>query len=106
VLNASEAVVSGARVHLRAGHDHDSLTLSVADSGRGMAAEVRGQAVQPFFTTKPKGMGLGLAMADKVARAHGGALHVDSAPGKGTTVTLRIPAAERPQPEETWRPSR
>ena len=99
VLNAAEAVAPGACVDLRAERGGGEVILSVTDEGRGMPENVRAQAVRPFYTTKPKGMGLGLAMADKVARAHGGTLQIDSAPGRGTTVRIRLPGARHSEPE-------
>lgn len=74
--------------------------ISVADNGTGMTPEVLARAVEPFFTTKPRGQGtgLGLAGAKAVAERHGGRLHIDSAVGRSTTVTLWLPAAIGPDP--------
>ncbi|MGG5811744.1 PAS domain S-box protein [Falsiroseomonas sp. CW058] len=79
------------------------LRLSVTDEGTGMTPEVLARVTEPFFTTKPrgKGTGLGLAMARGFAEQSGGALSIDSAPGRGTTVSLWLPcagaaSAERP----------
>lgn len=71
------------------------LRLWVADTGIGMDPETLTRAAEPFFTTKPrnKGTGLGLSMADGFAAQSGGAMRIDSAPGKGTTVTLWLPCA-------------
>jgi CheY-like chemotaxis protein len=71
------------------------VALSVTDDGIGMSEEVRHQAVQPFFTTKPpgQGSGLGLSMVYGFVRQSGGHLQITSAPGRGTTVTLHFPAA-------------
>jgi signal transduction histidine kinase/ActR/RegA family two-component response regulator len=79
------------------------LRLSVADEGQGMAAEVLARVTEPFFTTKPRGQGtgLGLAMARGFAEQSGGALAIESAVGRGTTVALWLPvagAAEAPSP--------
>ncbi|WP_159995077.1 response regulator [Roseomonas sp. 18066] len=72
------------------------LRLDVSDSGSGMDAATLAQAAEPFFTTKPKdqGTGLGLAMATGFAQQSGGTLAIDSAPGKGTRVTLWLPEAD------------
>ncbi len=71
------------------------LRLSVSDTGVGMDAATLARAVEPFFTTKPlgKGTGLGLAMARGFAEQSGGALAIESSPGRGTTIRLWLPAA-------------
>lgn len=70
--------------------------IAVIDHGEGMTDDVARQAVAPFFTTRQpgKGMGLGLTIARMVAESHGGALEIDSAFGRGTTVALYLPNAE------------
>ncbi len=72
------------------------LRVTLADSGAGMDAEVLRRATEPFFTTKPigQGTGLGLAMARSFAERSGGALRIDSATGRGTAVSLWLPANE------------
>ncbi|MGG5823521.1 response regulator [Falsiroseomonas sp. HW251] len=71
------------------------LRLSVSDTGAGMDAATLARAAEPFFTTKPpgKGTGLGLAMARGFAEQSGGALTIESSPGRGTTIRLWLPAA-------------
>jgi signal transduction histidine kinase len=71
----------------------DYVALAVKDTGTGMPEEVRRRAVDPFFTTKPlgKGTGLGLSMTFGFVRQSGGYLVIDSAEGKGTTVTILMP---------------
>lgn len=71
------------------------LRLSVVDAGQGMEAGVLARVTEPFFTTKPKGRGtgLGLAMARGFAEQSGGAMTIDSTPGRGTTVSLWLPRA-------------
>jgi CheY-like chemotaxis protein/two-component sensor histidine kinase len=70
--------------------------IAVIDHGEGMTDDVARQAVAPFFTTRQpgKGMGLGLTIARMVAESHGGALDIDSAFGRGTTVSIYLPNAE------------
>lgn len=72
------------------------IRLSVTDTGMGMTPDVLARATEPFFTTKEqgKGTGLGLAMARGFAEQSGGGLHIDSAPGRGTTVRLWFRLAE------------
>jgi len=68
--------------------------LAVRDQGAGMTAEVAARIGEDFFTTKPGGTGLGLSNVRRLAGDAGGRLEVDSAPGRGTTVTITFPAAE------------
>jgi signal transduction histidine kinase len=71
----------------------DYVSLSVTDTGAGMPDDVRRRAVDPFFTTKPqgKGTGLGLSMTFGFVRQSGGHLVIESAPARGTTVTVLMP---------------
>jgi len=68
--------------------------VTVADTGTGMSEEVRSRAFEPFFTTRPEGSGLGLAMVQRFAGAAGGRLTLDSRPGEGTTFRLWLPGAD------------
>jgi len=67
-----------------------------ADTGEGMPPDVLARALEPFFTTKPAGVGtgLGLALAHGFAEQTGGTLRIDSTPGHGTVVTLVLPLAD------------
>ena len=79
----------------------DYVVLSMHDNGPGMPPDVLARATEAFFTTKPRGhgTGLGLAMVQTYARQSGGALHIESTTGEGTTVELWLPrGAEMPQP--------
>jgi signal transduction histidine kinase len=70
------------------------VELAVIDTGIGMDEPTQARAFEPFFTTKPPGhgTGLGLAMVHAVVARHGGGIVLDSAPGRGTTITMWIPA--------------
>jgi PAS domain S-box-containing protein len=74
----------------------DCVLLAVRDTGIGMSPEVLARASDPFYTTKDKGKGtgLGLAMVSGMARQLGGALHISSAVGEGTTMTIALPRAD------------
>ena len=69
------------------------VLLSVRDTGSGMPREILDHIFEPLFTTKRTGTGLGLAVAQQVIARHGGLIHVESEPGKGTTVSMLLPAA-------------
>ena len=77
--------------------DGDSVVVAVADKGRGMEPEAAAQAFERFFQASPDrttpGSGLGLAIVRSIVERHGGTVELNSTPGEGTTVTLRIPAA-------------
>ena len=77
------------------------MQVSVADTGRGLAPEVRAHLFQPFVTTKQKGMGLGLSICRTIVEAHGGKIWVDARPGGGTIFrfTLRAPRHESEEAE-------
>ncbi|HET9598962.1 MAG TPA: MASE1 domain-containing protein, partial [Anaeromyxobacteraceae bacterium] len=70
------------------------VEICVRDTGAGLSAEARAHLFEPFFTTKPTGSGLGLAEVYGAAKAHRGAVAVESAPARGTSVTLVLPAAD------------
>jgi two-component system sensor histidine kinase HydH len=83
VTNAAEAVAPGGHVELRARVEPAAVVLAVADDGPGVPESDRARVFEPFFTTKPSGTGLGLAMADRIARAHGATLRVVPGAGAG-----------------------
>lgn len=70
----------------------------VRDTGHGMTPEVREKLFQPFFSTRPlgEGTGMGLAVVHGIVSAHGGRIHVESQPGEGSTLTIRLPRAPTP----------
>lgn len=72
------------------------IELRVTDEGVGMTPETMARALDPFFTTKSTGLGgLGLPMVERFVRDIGGRLEIESSPGLGTTVTLRLPIFEK-----------
>ncbi len=94
ILNAVDAMPAGGTITLLARPSERHVTLSVADTGTGMTEEVRRRCLEPFFTTKgQRGGGLGLSMVYGIVRRHGGELHVETATGQGTTISLRLQIA-------------
>jgi signal transduction histidine kinase len=71
------------------------VTVLIEDTGAGMSDETLSRAFDLFFTTKPDGTGLGMALARSVIDLHGGALDIQSEPGRGTRVRVRLPVGER-----------
>jgi CheY-like chemotaxis protein/anti-sigma regulatory factor (Ser/Thr protein kinase) len=100
VFNAVDALPEGGTITLRVHPDPapppgagGHVVVEVRDDGVGMTEAVRQQCLDPFFTTRGRrGTGLGLAMVYGVVLRHNGTLEIDSAPGQGTTVRLRLPA--------------
>jgi two-component system sensor histidine kinase FlrB len=90
--NALDACAAGGRVELDAAPADGSVCIRVRDNGRGMDATTQARLFEPFFTTRAEGTGLGLAIARGVARAHGGGIEVESAPGAGALFRLTLPA--------------
>lgn len=101
ILNAVDALdPRGGTVSLRTSDGLDHVTFEVHDDGCGMSEEVRLRSLEPFFTTKgDRGTGLGLPQVWGVVQRHGGQVDLQSAPGRGTTVSLMIPTGpERVRP--------
>jgi two-component system sensor histidine kinase FlrB len=94
VSNALQASGQGALIAVQAALREGRVCISVRDNGPGMSAEVLAQLGDGFFTTRPQGTGLGLAVVRAVARAHGGELEIRSAPGQGTCASLLLPLHE------------
>jgi signal transduction histidine kinase len=67
------------------------IAIAVRDTGMGIPPENMGKLFEPLFTTKPKGIGLGLAVSKKLVEANGGRIEVQSEPGKGSTFTVFLP---------------
>ncbi|GLP94977.1 sensor histidine kinase [Paraferrimonas sedimenticola] len=89
LMNAMEAKAT--RIELRLEQRQSALVLSVLDNGQGMGADTQLQAVQPFYTTKSQGTGLGLAVVQSVMRNHQGSVQIGSLENQGCLVELSFP---------------
>jgi signal transduction histidine kinase len=98
ITNAAQAMPDGGTISLGGTYDpgSGSFHLTFADHGEGIAPEDVQKIFQPYFTTKEAGIGLGLAITERIIREHGGEILVESTVGKGTTFTVILPAAVKP----------
>lgn len=90
-LNAVQATPPGGSVVLRASREAGMIVLEVSDTGCGIAPELIDRVTDPFFTTKTKGVGLGLSISRQLCELNGGRLGIESAPGQGTVVRILLP---------------
>jgi len=95
LVNAQHAMPGGGTLTVRTFRSGDGLAASFSDTGCGIPPEVQRRIFEPFFTTKPvgQGTGLGLSVSYGIVKRHGGAIDVESVEGRGTTFTVRFPAA-------------
>lgn len=95
IINAAQAMPGGGEVRVRALveelEDRRVARIEVADQGTGITPENLGRVFQPFFTTKAKGTGLGLAVVKRIVEAHQGELLVHSRPGEGAVFSMLLP---------------
>ncbi|MDR3390707.1 MAG: PAS domain S-box protein [Sulfuriferula sp.] len=99
ISNGIEAMQDGGELTIRASADPaaQTLVISVQDTGVGMTPEQLSRLFQPLFTTKPKGIGLGLVVVKNLTQSNGGKVEVASEPGRGTTFTVTLPTAGSPE---------
>ena len=91
LLNGYEAMPPGGTLRVSTGRDGATAWIEVADSGMGIAPEQLESIFNPFFTTKPRGVGLGLAMVSRYVDNHGGKITVASRPGEGAAFRIHLP---------------
>lgn len=96
ITNAAQAARAGGVVRVTGARHDERYLLSVIDEGAGMPADVAARCLEPFFTTKTRGSGLGLPIAKRVIDEHRGVFEITSAPGAGTRVTVSLPLDDSP----------
>ena len=90
VLNAIQAMPSGGTVEIGAAAAGGTLTVTVADTGSGIAPDLLPKVFEPYVTTKTKGLGLGLAIVRRIVEAHGGTIEAESEPGRRTSFRVAL----------------
>ena len=91
IKNAIDAMPNGGKLTINSEKMNDKVKIAFADTGLGISEENLKKLFGPLFTTKAKGMGLGLAICKRIVEAHGGRISVESVINKGTTFTTTIP---------------
>jgi len=94
LLNAAQAMHGRGRLEVELGHSGRFVYVEVTDAGPGISADDRDRVFTPFFTTKARGTGLGLATVKRIAEAHGGDISIAQTSSTGTTMRLTLPMAE------------
>ena len=97
VKNAIAAMTPGGIIHIRTWHTDEFVIMTVEDTGSGIPTDMIHKIFEPYFTTKVDGTGLGLTMAYKVVKEHGGDIRVQSEQGKGTCFTISLPILRKAQ---------
>jgi signal transduction histidine kinase len=91
LLNALDALPRGGAVRVEVEPGAESVVVRVRDNGPGVPAAIRGRLFEPFVTSKPDGVGLGLSICKRLIEAHGGSIQVENAPGGGALVMFDLP---------------
>ena len=95
IKNASEAMKQGGMLKIRTSSDAEWVNITFSDTGGGMTQETMARVFEPYFTTKKTGSGLGLMITQRIVRAHGGEVVLESDPGRGLRLTIRLPRHDR-----------
>jgi len=103
IQNAIDAMSEGDELTITSNESRGNLEIAFADTGVGMSKEILEKLWTPLFTTKAKGMGLGLSTCKRIVEAHGGNISVESAVGEGTIFTITIPIKPKiNEGEKVW----
>ena len=95
IRNAREAMAQGGTLSITGRSDKNSVEVAVVDTGTGIPPDQLSQIMEPLYSTKARGLGLGLAISRAILDKNKGSLRVQSEVGKGSTFTLRLPAFQR-----------
>lgn len=95
LINAVQAMDAGGQLVIRTRPSGLGVAIELIDTGQGMSEETMAKVFRAFYTTKQGGSGLGLPTSRKIVEAHGGTIDIESAPGRGTKVTIWLPAPPR-----------
>jgi signal transduction histidine kinase len=101
VENAFDAMPNGGMLTVESTKAKEGVAISFSDTGVGIPSEVMKKLWSPLFTTKAKGMGLGLTICKRIVEAHGGTISAESSTGKGSTFTITIPPDPRTKQEDS-----
>jgi signal transduction histidine kinase len=104
IHNGVEAMPEGGTLEIRAVENRPdaTVTVSVRDTGTGMTQEQLGHLFQPLYTTKARGIGLGLVVAQNLVQANGGSIEVQSAPGRGACFSITLTIADKSERTHDW----
>ena len=91
ITNAIDTMPKEGKLTIKSREWNDNVEFTFTDTGSGIPKEIIEKIWTPLFTTKAKGMGLGLAICKRMVEAHGGSVFAKSKVGKGTTFTIKIP---------------
>ncbi|MDH4162566.1 MAG: ATP-binding protein [Nitrospirota bacterium] len=91
IQNAADAMPDGGTITLESRREGGKAEVRISDTGIGIPQETIQRIFLPFFTTKDRGVGMGLALVHKIVVSHGGTIVVDSGKGRGTTFTITLP---------------
>ncbi|MEM3403440.1 MAG: PAS domain S-box protein [Nitrososphaeria archaeon] len=94
IYNAVQAMPDGGRIMISSSLEGHELFIRVSDTGVGIPKEHMSEIFRPFFTTKPKGHGLGLSVCKRIIEAHKGSISVESKVNSGTTFTIKLPCKQ------------
>lgn len=94
ITNAYQAMAEGGRLTVSASVDGNRVRLMVSDTGCGIPEEDRAKIFEPLFTTRPQGIGMGLAVTKNLVEANSGSIEVESEQGKGSTFSIVLPIQE------------